>query len=63
MRMMRRSITLVILGSLLAAGCSGGSENKSVEFKKTDATQFDQMKSMMMQNVKSRNYTGPAAKK
>jgi len=61
--MTRRSIALVTLGSLLAAGCSGGSENKAVEFKKSDTAQFDQMKSMMMQNVKSRSYTPPATKK
>jgi hypothetical protein len=61
--MTRRSIALVTLGSLLAAGCSGGSENKAIPFKKQDTAQFDQMKSMMMKNAKSHNYAGSATKK
>jgi len=48
----------------MAAGCgSGATENKAVEFKKTDTAQFDQMKNMMMQNVKSSSYKGSNAKK
>ena len=56
MQTSRRTIASLFLASFLVAGC-GGSEPATVEFKKTDTSQFDQMKASMTNNLKTKKYT------
>ena len=57
MRKPRYAIVVAILSAVFVAGCGGGSEVESVDFKKTDIAPFDQMKEQMLKNVKSPNKT------
>jgi hypothetical protein len=67
MRTTLRALGLVV--ALAAFGCDSSVDEGPVPFKKTDASQFDAMKTQMMEKLKTKAYTkvpspssGPAEK-
>jgi len=50
-----RGIGLVLLAFMVVlAGCDGGSQNETVEFKATDTSQFKDMQDSMTKNLKAK---------
>jgi hypothetical protein len=54
----RCAIVVAILLAVFVAGCGGGNEVETVEFKKTDIAPFEQMKEQMTKNLKG-GYKAP----
>jgi hypothetical protein len=55
------SIGGLVLSSVLMAGCDDSKKTETVEFKKTDTSQFDSMKEAMTKGVTTKNYAPKAA--